>query len=353
MLNKTLNVGTNANCEKKNGYWYNNKCWANYAELDENISKANIDAEVEKQLMAIKEFGLTIDEKDFKIDFFFIETNDEDNNVVMITLFKDGNNTKTLLQIAEIEDLEKSKFTAQTILFDINLLEISEEKVSNMETYIVAKGISNIEAIEGDTVVFNIEGTLLTEIDGKESAFSMKVGEVLASIGNTTLEVRGTQAFLNGTLGTKGYSQFKDLIKNNPEVDTIVLQNVPGSINDAVNMHTGRIIREAGLNTKVLANSEISSGGVDLFCAGKERIVNKGARLGIHAWAGGGISADNLAKDHPAHQYQIAYFTMCLGKEKGPAFYFRTLEASSAQGMHWMSDKEIEQWNLSTQFLNK
>ncbi|WP_299884101.1 hypothetical protein [uncultured Lacinutrix sp.] len=353
-INKTVKASSKSKCEKKGGYWYNDKCWANFKEFDEGISIENIDAEVEKQLNAAKDFGLQLNGKPFNLDFFFPEINYEDNEFMMISTFTIEKKTNTLILITSIKDSEKRSFTAQTLLFNVNLMELSEEDQAKVPSYIVSQGTANIISAEKeDMKIFDVTGTLTPVAGGEESSFKMKVGEALAGLGDTRLEIKGTDVYLNGTLGTKGYAQFKDLIKNHPEITTIVLQNVPGSINDAVNMHTGRIIREAGLNTKVLANSNISSGGVDLFCAGKERIVTKGARLGIHSWGGDGISADDIAKDHPAHQYQLAYFTMCLGKEIGPAFYFRTLTAAPAGKMHWMSDKEIKDWKLATSFLKE
>ena len=135
---------------------------------------------------------------------------------------------------------------------------------------------------------------------------------------------------------------------NHKNVKTIVLTQVDGSINDAVNMHTGRILREAGLNTKVLEDSDIASGGVDLFCAGKKRFIAKGAKLGVHSWSGDNINADELPKNHPAHQYQLAYFTQMLGKKRGTDFYFYTLTSAPPESIHYMSEEELKNWKLKT-----
>ncbi len=101
-----------------------------------------------------------------------------------------------------------------------------------------------------------------------------------------------------------------------------------------------------------MKDSEIASGGVDLFCAGKKRIVEKGAKIGIHSWCClNYLSAAEIPKDHPAHQYQIAYFTMCLGADIGPDFYFHTLTSAPFNGIHWMSDADIQKWTVSTEFV--
>ncbi len=349
-VTKTYKVTTKEACEKKDGYWYKGKCWANFKEFDEGISKENIDAEVEKQLNMVKDYGLTLNGKAHDIGFFFPEIDTESNEIIIITTFKEGTEERTLLQIAPLSKREKKSFQAEAMLFKGNLLEMDEADQAKIPSLIMAAGMAQVKNVGDDEEKFSINGTLEPMNGGKSLTYKMTAGEALAGMGDTTLEIKGDKVYLNGTLGTKTYKQFKELIANHPEVKTIVLQDVPGSINDAVNMHTGRIVREAGLTTLVLADSKISSGGVDLFCAGKERIITKGAQLGIHSWGGDGISADDLSKDHPAHQYQIAYFTMCLGKD-GPDFYFRTLEAAPAGEMHWMDLPEIEKWEIATQII--
>ncbi|MEP0262917.1 hypothetical protein [Dokdonia sp.] len=348
---KTYKKDSKVACEKKGGYWYQGKCWANFSEFDDGISVENIDSEVEKQLETAEKYGISVDGIDHEIDFFFPEIDEEEGEILFITLFKDENGVKTLLQIAPLKKAKKKSFEANAILLNGNLLEFTEEDQVDVPSMIIAQGTSQVTSQKGDAGDFLITGSLTDVKEGKDIPFTMNAGEMLSGMGDTTLEIKGDEVFLNGTLGTKSYKQFKDLIAQYPEVKTIVLQNVPGSVNDAVNMHTGRIIREAGLTTKVLVDSQISSGGVDLFCAGKERIITQGAQLGIHSWGGGGLSADDFPKDHPAHQYQIAYFTMCLGEEIGPDFYFRTLEAAPAGEMHWMDWEEIKKWSIATQLI--
>lgn len=349
---KTYKKDSKVACEKKGGYWYEGKCWANFSEFDDGISVEDIDSEVKKQLEAAKKYGISIDGVEREIDFFFPEIDEEEGEVLFITLFKDKEGVKTLLQIAPLKKMRKKSFEANAILLNGNLLELSEEDQVDVPSIIIAQGTSQVTNQKGDDEDFLITGNLTRVQEGNDIPFMMNAGAMLTGMGDTTLKIKGNEVFLNGTLGTKSYKQFKDLIAQHPEVKTIVLQNVPGSVNDAVNMHTGRIIREAGLATKVLVDSQISSGGVDIFCAGKERIITQGAQLGIHSWGGGGLSADDFPKDHPAHQYQIAYFTMCLGEEIGPDFYFRTLEAAPAGEMHWMDWEEIKKWKVATQLIN-
>jgi hypothetical protein len=92
-------------------------------------------------------------------------------------------------------------------------------------------------------------------------------------LGSSTIMVDGNIAKLNGDLGTLAYNQILDLNSNYPNVNTILFENVPGSVNDDVNVKTGRLIRKAGYTTWVKSNSDIASGGVDLFCAGKKELL--------------------------------------------------------------------------------
>ncbi len=347
--NKTLNAASIQECEKNNGYWYNNKCWANFKDIDKNFSISEIDTEVDTQIAEAKNYSITVNNKVYPIYMFFPEMSEEE--AYLITVYKDESGAKTLLIVTDSDNLEKNNFMANTVLLiDGDLMEMDDAEQENIEKYTLATGKLTGSMINKEKMNYKFSGSLKGADKTATYLISLKVAETISGMGATTLTIKGNEAYLNGTLGTQGYAQFRDLIKNNPEVKTIVLQQVPGSVNDAVNMHTGRIIREAGLTTKVLSDSKISSGGVDLFCAGKKRIVEQGAKLGIHSWGGDGISADQLAKDHPAHQYQIAYFTMCLGKEKGEKFYFKTLNSASAGEMYWMTNQEIKDWTVATKF---
>ena len=348
-LLKTKKANSLKKCERKKGYWYKEKCWANFTEFDTNITKANIDSVVTEQMNAAKNYGLTIGNDIKAVTFFMPERNKK--QMFAITVFKENNQQYTLLQMGDFD--EKKENLLQAILIEGHIMDFGENQ-EEMQKAVRASGTSQAKMyVTDNNKKFTSQGRLKYINTEKTVPFKLIAGEELVGMGDTTLKVKGEEVFLNGTLGTKAYKQFKDLIKEHPEVNTVVLQNVPGSVNDEVNMHTGRLIREAGLNTKVLADSEISSGGVDLFCAGKERIVTKGAKLGIHSWGGNGISANDLPKDHPAHQYQLTYFTMCLGIDKGPDFYFLTLESAPADDMYWMKDQEIKNWTVATKFIEQ
>ncbi len=168
------------------------------------------------------------------------------------------------------------------------------------------------------------------------------IGEELAG---TTFEVKGELAIMQGVIGATTPSSVLELAFMNPEVRTIVLTNMPGSMDDVANMRAGRYIRQLGLDTHVPADSEVASGATDLFLAGRHRSSEPGARFGIHAWGGGPVAATDLPRDHEDHLLYLDYY-----EEMGiPAeFYWRTLSAAPAEGIHWMTEEELERFGFFT-----
>jgi hypothetical protein len=48
----------------------------------------------------------------------------------------------------------------------------------------------------------------------------------------------------------------------------------------------------------------------------RKRIVEKGAKIGVHSWCcENDLTAVEISKEHPAHKYQLKYFTMALGAD--------------------------------------
>ena len=164
-------------------------------------------------------------------------------------------------------------------------------------------------------------------------------------IAGATFEVTGELAIMQGVIGATTPSSVLELAFMNPEVRTIVLTNMPGSMDDVANMRAGRYIRQLGLNTHVPADSEVASGATDLFLAGRHRSCEPGARFGIHSWGGGPVVATDLPRDHEDHLLYLDYY-----EEMGiPAeFYWRTLSAAPAEDIHWLTEEELERFGFFT-----
>lgn len=344
------NADSAARCTAKGGYWYQQICWANYE--DEGIAKTDIDRVVDEQMVAIENAKITVNNQAYPISFFIPFP--EGKDIMFLTIFNDGEGTKSLIQQVPMKKLQgKGIFESEATLIPGNIMRTDETSSSTVEEDQYT-GLMQVQMIDEESMEVRFEGQLGNSNGTNTYKIEMQTNEALGGAGNSTMVVKGTEVHINGDLGTKSYHQLRTILKEHPEVKTAVLGQISGSVNDAVNMHTGRILHEAGLNTKVLADSEIASGGVDLFCAGVERIVEKGAKIGIHSWCClDDLTAIEIPQDHPAHRYQIDYFTMCMGKENGPAFYFHTLRAAPFDDIHWMSTAEIENWKVATQFLDK
>lgn len=199
---------------------------------------------------------------------------------------------------------------------------------------------------EGDNYVY--EGNVKNMLTQHLFNIRLVINESLLGAGNSTVSVQGNTATLNGTLGTKTYIQLDELLKNNTKIDTLILQEIDGSVNDAINMHTGRLIRHAKLTTVVKANGNINSGGVDLFAAGFKREYNNGGKVGVHSWCCvNGKSAHLLSKDDASHGAQLTFFREMLGNELGPEFYFFTLNAAPASDIHLMTESELNKYLIS------
>lgn len=161
----------------------------------------------------------------------------------------------------------------------------------------------------------------------------------------TEFEVRGNEVYMNNDINSKTYDQFVELIENNPQIDTLVEEIVSGSVDDNTMIKLGYFIRARGLNTKLLAWSEIDSGGVDLFLAGVERTMADGAHIGVHSWSDGFKEAKDYPQDAPEHEANRKYIEDMLGTDD---FYWFTIYAAAADGIHEMTMEEIEKYGLLT-----
>ncbi|RXM40691.1 alpha/beta hydrolase [Chryseobacterium sp. CH21] len=156
-----------------------------------------------------------------------------------------------------------------------------------------------------------------------------------------TIEVKGKKAFINGTIGETFYHLFVKTLNKNPQLETIVMLEIPGSVNDEWNIKSCLLLSEKGLNTELLNNSIVESGGTDLFVSGKKLIIADGAKIGVHSWGGDKIVAAELPKNHPEHKMFLDFYDKV---KVDSSFYWYTLNAAPAEGMHFMTKSEIEKY---------
>jgi len=150
---------------------------------------------------------------------------------------------------------------------------------------------------------------------------------------------------MHNEINSKTYDQFVSIHKANPNITTLVEHTVGGSLDDDTMIKLAYYVREQGLNTELVSDSEIYSGGVDLFLAGVQRTMERGAVVGVHSWSDGSKNAAEYPKDAPEHEQNRKYIEDMLGDDE---FYWFTIYAAPADGIYKMTDAEMTQFGLLT-----
>ncbi len=156
---------------------------------------------------------------------------------------------------------------------------------------------------------------------------------------------RDDQIIATGTIDDTTLAAFEKVVARNPDIRTLVLFNIEGSADDDANVVFSRAVHEAGFDIIVPSNGLIASGGTDLFLAGKRRILQPGACVGVHSWSGAGIVATEIPPTDPEHDRYLDYFRDIGAPED---FYWFTLAAAPAEDMHWMTAAETELFGMTT-----
>ena len=159
--------------------------------------------------------------------------------------------------------------------------------------------------------------------------------------------VEKTNLYMDGILNSNTYTQIKRILDQNPQIDTLILVDVNGSIDSDNTMDLGYLIRERGLNTHLIHGSFIVSGGVDLFIAGVERTMEGNPRVGVHSWSTffSSVDGQDLPADDPAHEIFVKYHQDMLGNDE---FYWFTLNAAPSSDYYYMTEREMRQYGLLT-----
>jgi hypothetical protein len=141
------------------------------------------------------------------------------------------------------------------------------------------------------------------------------------------------------------------MLAGHPGIKTIRMVEVPGSSDDEINLQVSLKVHENGIKTHIVDNGLIASGGVDFFLAGVERTRGTNTQIGVHSWGdGNGNSATDFPNDSPEHLPYIQYYeSVGYSSQWSRDFYFFTINAASADNIHWMTETEITQYGLITE----
>ncbi len=157
--------------------------------------------------------------------------------------------------------------------------------------------------------------------------------------------VAGDRITAIGVIDGTSLDTFLDAIDDHLEIRTLVLKNIGGSVDDEANVAFSRVINELDTITLVPSDGLVASGGTDLFLAGTTRILEPGACLGVHSWAADDFTATDISRTSSEHGRYLDYYNDI---NIDPAFYWFTIEAAPAVGMHWMTSAEVEQYRVAT-----
>lgn len=158
-----------------------------------------------------------------------------------------------------------------------------------------------------------------------------------------------TTISLDGVINRKTLDAFNEALRLNPNTTLLIFKEAPGSEDDETNVQVGRKLFDEGLNTVVEPGGFIASGAVDLYLAGRNRRLEEGSRVGVHSWSDGKNEASDYPKNSEEHQLFIKYYTdVGMTQQLAEDFYFFTINAASADDIHWMTESELGRYSIET-----
>ena len=166
-----------------------------------------------------------------------------------------------------------------------------------------------------------------------------------ATLGAASFRVDGTAMILEGPLSGASVERFEMLVEQHPELQTLVLGNVPGTSDITALVQKGYRVRSLGFDTVVAPDAVVEGDAVLLFLAGNERVLGEGAALVVSDWSHGGVMGSALAADAPAHEERRRYVADMLGED---GFYWFSLEAVTGGAPHRLNRAEIAEYGLET-----
>ena len=164
----------------------------------------------------------------------------------------------------------------------------------------------------------------------------------------------GVTVVMDGEIRRRTLPDFEKMIAQYPDLKVIQMRKVPGSLDDEVALDLSLKVHQRGIQTHILDHGEIASGGVDFFLAGVKRSKGINTRIGVHAWDNNtGIGKRTSATDYPVghaeHQFYIDYYiSIGMPPEEAAAFYYFTIHAAPADGIHWLTEAEIIEYKVLT-----
>ena len=244
---------------------------------------------------------------------------------------------------AEVIDVSKLKEYNFTVL-DFN---VSTNDMRIKLNDLLATGNFASEYADG-----NITSISPTDANSAMENF-VKYYNITRKYGIFTVLMNNKTINMNGEISTVTLANFNKLIANFPNIKTVDIINCNGSSDDEVNLILSKKVHDKGMNTHIVDNGEVASGGTDFFLAGNKRTIGTNVKIGVHSWASGKegtsnyVEASKLHKDDESHDDYIQYYIdIGFTKDEAEDFYFFTLDASPANDIHYMTNDEIAKYNI-------
>ncbi len=172
-----------------------------------------------------------------------------------------------------------------------------------------------------------------------------------------TVNDDGVTATVKGGIVDATLNDFKKLLSNFPNLKTLNMVDVPGSSvsgdkNTDSALELGRLVYKNNINTHLVDNGFVASGGTDLLASGKKVSVGKNTKIGVHSW-GGGLEGNPDAtawdirddENHIEHQKYLHYFQdIGFSAQKAKDFYFFTIRSVKADDVHYMTTEEVNMY---------
>ncbi len=160
---------------------------------------------------------------------------------------------------------------------------------------------------------------------------------------------------MNGVINSKSLTNFEALNKAYPNVKKITIKECDGSEDDETNLKLSLKVHKLGFSIHIQNGGLVASGGTDFFLAGTKRTIGEEVRIGVHSWGGQNddgteVTATDFPNGHEYHLPYIEYYkNIGFTQEESENFYYYTINAASANDIHWMTSEEIETYNMLTE----
>ncbi len=168
--------------------------------------------------------------------------------------------------------------------------------------------------------------------------------------------VIGTEMTIEGRIRTSSTALFNSVLAANTGVTTVILENVPGTLDTDASFAIGRAIRSNGLATVVPVGGFVASEGTDIFLAGATRMINGpnttklAGLIAVHSWEAGFTRGSDLPTSSPLHQPFLTYYSD-IGI--ADSFYWFAINAAAPDSFHVMTTAEISQHGVVTTTTSK